>query len=199
LKPLQILKNGIIYENPILVQLVGMCSVLAVSNTATNSLAMTVAVFVVLLGSNVVISLLRKVIPDKIRIPIFIVIIATFVTIVQMLLRAFAPAIYSSLGIFIPLIVVNCLILARAEAFAYKNGVVASIIDAIGQGLGYGLAIVVLGCLREILGSGSVFGISLFGEAFQPAAIFVAAPGAFILLGILTALFNTVLKKKATN
>ena len=199
MKPLQILKNGIIYENPILVQLVGMCSVLAVSNTATNSLAMTVAVFVVLLGSNVVISLLRKVIPDKIRIPIFIVIIATFVTIVQMLLRAFAPAIYSSLGIFIPLIVVNCLILARAEAFAYKNGVVASIIDAIGQGLGYGLAIVVLGCLREILGSGSVFGISLFGEAFQPAAIFVAAPGAFILLGILTALFNTVLKKKATN
>jgi len=199
LKPLQILKNGIIYENPILVQLVGMCSVLAVSNTATNSLAMTVAVFVVLLGSNVVISLLRKVIPDKIRIPIFIVIIATFVTIVQMLLRAFAPDIYSSLGIFIPLIVVNCLILARAEAFAYKNGVVASIIDAIGQGLGYALAIVVLGCLREILGSGSVFGISLFGEAFQPAAIFVAAPGAFILLGILTALFNTVLKKKATN
>ena len=199
MKPSQILKNGIIYENPILVQLVGMCSVLAVSNTATNSLAMSLAVFVVLLGSNVVISLLRKVIPDKIRIPIFIVIIATFVTIVQMLLRAFAPDIYSSLGIFIPLIVVNCLILARAEAFAYKNGVVASIIDAIGQGLGYALAIVVLGCLREILGSGSVFGIGLFGEAFQPAAIFVAAPGAFILLGILTALFNTVLKKKATN
>ena len=191
--------NGIISENPILVQLVGMCSVLAVSGTAINSLAMSLAVITVLLGSNIVISLMRKVIPEKIRIPIFIVVIATFVTMVQMFIKAYAPAINQSLGIFIPLIVVNCLILARAEAFAYKNGVVASIVDALGQGLGYTLAIVVLGSLREILGSGSIFGISLFGDSFQPAGIFVAAPGAFILLGILTAIFNTLMKKKATN
>ena len=191
--------NGIISENPILVQLVGMCSVLAVSGTAMNSIAMSLAVITVLLGSNIVISLMRKVIPDKIRIPIFIVVIATFVTMVQMFIKAYAPAINQSLGIFIPLIVVNCLILARAEAFAYKNGVVASIVDALGQGLGYTLAIVVLGSLREILGSGSIFGISLFGDSFQPAGIFVAAPGAFILLGILTAIFNTLMKKKATN
>lgn len=199
MKPLDLIKNGIIKENPILVQLVGMCSVLAVSNTATNSAAMSLAVVAVLLGSNIVISLMRKVIPSKIRIPIFIVVIATFVTMVQMVIRAYAPAIYQSLGIFIPLIVVNCLILARAEAFAYKNGVFPSIIDAIGQGLGYSLAIIVLGILREVIGAGSVFGISLFGESFQPAAMFVAAPGAFILLGILVAIFNKVVNKKATN
>ena len=191
--------NGIISENPILVQLVGMCSVLAVSGTAMNSIAMSLAVITVLLGSNIVISLMRKVIPDKIRIPIFIVVIATFVTMVQMFIKAYAPAINQSLGIFIPLIVVNCLILARAEAFAYKNGVVSSIVDALGQGLGFTLAIVVLGSLREILGTGSIFGFSLFGDSFQPAGIFVAAPGAFILLGILTAIFNTLMKKKATN
>ena len=191
--------NGIISQNPILVQLVGMCSVLAVSGTAINSLAMSLAVITVLLGSNIVISLMRKIIPEKIRIPIFIVVIATFVTIVQMFIKAYAPAVNESLGIFIPLIVVNCLILARAEAFSYKNGVVPSIVDALGQGLGFTFAIVALGSLREILGSGSIFGISLFGEAFQPAGIFVAAPGAFILLGILTAIFNTLMKKKATN
>lgn len=196
---LKILKNGIINENPILVQLIGMCSVLAVSNTALNSLAMSGAVLAVLIGSNVVISLLRGFIPEKIRIPIFVVVIATFVTMVEMFIRAYSPAIYQSLGIFIPLIVVNCLILARAESFAYKNGIVSSIVDALGQGLGYTVAIVVLGTLRELIGSGSVFGLSVFGESFQPAAIFVAPPGAFILLGILIAIFNTMIKKKATN
>lgn len=195
----KIIKNGIIDENPILVQLVGLCSVLAVSNTAMNSLAMSGAVLAVLLGSNIVISLLRNVIPDKIRIPLFVVVIATFVTLVEMFIRAFAPAIYQSLGIFIPLIVVNCIILARAESFAYKNGILSSAVDAIGQGLGYTAAIVVLGSLRELIGSGSIFGIAVFGESFKPAAIFVAPPGAFIILGILIALFNTALKKRATN
>lgn len=196
---LKILKNGIINENPILVQLVGMCSVLAVSTTAINSVAMGAAVIVVLVGSNLVISLLRGFIPDKIRIPIFVVVIATFVTIVEMFIRAYAPAIYQSLGIFIPLIVVNCIILARAESFAYKNGIIASTVDGIGMGLGYTISLLILGSIREVIGSGSIFGYSLFSESFQPAAIFVAPPGAFILLGILIAIFNTVLKKKATN
>lgn len=196
-----ILKNGLINENAIFVQLIGMCSVLAVSTTAINSIAMGISVIAVLTCSNIFISLLRKVIPDEIRIPVFVIIIATFVTIVDMFLNAYAPDIYSALGIFIPLIVVNCLILARAEAFAYTNRVVASAIDGIGMGLGYTFAITILGIVREILGSGSVFGISLFPESFQPAGIFVAAPGAFILLGILIGIFRTILKKMqaATN
>lgn len=195
----KIFKNGIVSENPIFVQLIGMCSVLAVSTTAVNSIAMGVAVIAVLVGSNIAISLLRKFIPDEIRIPVFIVVIATFVTIVDMFLNAYAPEIYAALGIFIPLIVVNCLILARAEAFAYSNGVVASAVDGLGMGVGYLLAIATLGVLREILGSGTIFGIALFGESFQPAAIFVAPPGAFILLGILIAIYKSVLKKRATN
>ncbi|TJX14787.1 electron transport complex subunit E [Tissierella creatinini] len=201
MKTSNILKNGLINENAIFVQLIGMCSVLAVSTTAINSIAMGISVIAVLTCSNIFISLLRKVIPDEIRIPVFVIIIATFVTIVDMFLNAYAPDIYSALGIFIPLIVVNCLILARAEAFAYTNGVVASAIDGIGMGLGYTFAITILGIVREILGSGSVFGISLFPESFQPAGIFVAAPGAFILLGILIGIFRTILKKTqaATN
>lgn len=199
MKPLKILKNGIIDENPVLIQLVGLCSVLAVSTTAINSLAMGSAVIAVLLGSNIVISLIRNFVPNKIRIPVFIVVIATFVSIVQMVLRAYLPDIYASLGIFIPLIVVNCLILARAESFASKNGVVASIIDGIGQGLGFTLAITILGIFREILGAGTIFDIQLFGDAFEPAAVFVAAPGAFILLGIIGAIFNKLVKKGTTN
>ncbi|WFA09481.1 electron transport complex subunit E [Tissierella sp. Yu-01] len=194
-----IIKNGIISENPILVSLIGMCSVLAVSSSAINSIAMGASVIAVLTCSNIAISLLRKFIPNEIRIPVFIVVIATFVTIVDMFLKAYAPDIYAALGIFIPLIVVNCLILARAEAFAYTNGVIASAVDGFAMGLGYTLAITILGVLREILGAGSVFGISLFGESFQPAAIFVAAPGAFILLGILIAIFRTAQKKVAAN
>ena len=156
---------------------------------------MGISATAVLLCSNIAISLLRKVIPEEIRIPVFVVVIATFVTIVDMFLNAYAPAIYSALGIFIPLIVVNCLILARAEAFAYTNGVLPSAVDGLGMGLGFTMAITILGVSREVLGSGSAFGISLFPESFQPAGIFVAAPGAFILLGILIALFRTVLKK----
>lgn len=199
MKPLKILRNGILDENPVLIQLVGLCSVLAVSTTALNSLAMGVAVIAVLLGSNIVISLIRNLVPDKIRIPVFIVVIATFVSIVQMMLRAYLPAIYESLGIFIPLIVVNCLILARAESFASKNGVIASIIDGVGQGLGFTLAITILGILREVLGAGTIFGIELFGSSFEPAAVFVAAPGAFILLGIMGAVFNKLVKRGTTN
>lgn len=188
--------NGIISENSIFVQLMGMCPVLAVSTNAINSLAMGLSVIAVLVCANIVVSLLRKVIPNEIRIPIFIVIIATFVTIVDMFLNAYAPDIYASLGIFIPLIVVNCLILGRAEAFAYDNGVVASAVDGLGMGIGFTLAITILGVVREIIGAGSIFGIDILGNAIQPAAIFVAPAGAFIVLGILIAIFNSTIKKK---
>lgn len=190
-----IIKNGIINENAIFVQLIGMCSVLAVSTTAINSIAMGISVIAVLTMSNVFISLLKKFIPGEIRIPVFVIIIATFVTIVDMFLNAFAPDIYSALGIFIPLIVVNCLILARAEAFAYSNGVIASAVDGLSMGVGFTFAIGILGIIRELLGSGSVFGIAVLPASIQPAGIFVAAPGAFILLGILIGIYRTILKK----
>lgn len=196
-----IFKDGLIYNNPVLVQLVGLCSVLAVTNSMVNSISMGLAVTAVLIGSNLVISIFKNVIPEKIRIPAFIVVIATFVTIIEMFLKAFVPPIYESLGIFIPLIVVNCIILARAESFAYKNKVVPSIIDGLGTGLGYTLAVLILGTLREVLGSGTLFAgtsleIQLFSSSFEPAAIFVAPPGAFILLGIMIAVFNVISKKK---
>ena len=194
----KIFKNGLIKDNPIFVQLIGMCSVLAVTTSAKNGLAMGLAVTGVLIGSNVVISLLRKVIPDKIRIPAFIVVIATFVTIVEMFMKAYAQDLYNELGIFIPLIVVNCIILARAEAFASKNNVLASAVDGLGMGLGYTMALLILGSIREILGAGSIFDKMLFGPNFEPALIFIMPPGAFILLGILIAIFNTIRKKKET-
>ena len=194
-----IFKNGIIKENPVLVQLIGMCSVLAITNTVENSLAMSGAVIAVLFLSNVVISIIRKLIPSKIRIPIFIVIIATFVTMVEMFMEAYAIDLYRSLGIFIPLIVVNCLILARAESFASKNGVFLSAMDGLAMGLGYSVAIITLGAAREIFGSGSFLGMNLFGENFQAAAVFVSPAGAFILLGIIIGIFNVTIKNKATN
>src|SRR5690554_1137001 len=176
-----------------------MCSVLAITNTVENSLGMAAAVIAVLTMSNIVISLIRKLIPSKIRIPIFIVVIATFVTMVQMFMNAYAQPLYKSLGIFIPLIVVNCLILARAESFASKNSVFLSAMDGLAMGLGYSVAVLVLGTVREILGSGSFLGMSLFGENFQAAGVFVSPAGAFILLGILIGIFNVTIKKKATN
>ncbi len=190
--------NGLIKENPIFVQLIGMCSVLAVTTSAKNGLAMGLAVTGVLVGSNLVISLLRKVIPDKIRIPAFVVVIATFVTIVEMFMKAYTQDLYNALGIFIPFIVVNCIILARAEAFASKNGPIPSIVDGLGMGLGYTVALLILGSLREILGAGSIFEKQLFGASFEPALIFIMPPGAFILLGILIAIFNNIRKKKAS-
>lgn len=188
--------NGLIRENTIFVQVIGMCALLAVTTSAINGLAMGIAVTAVTVGSNIVISLLRKVIPDKIRIPAFIVVIASFVTVVDMLMEAYTQSLYNALGIFIPLIVVNCMILGRAEAFASKNPVLPSIVDGLGMGLGYTMAAVLMGAIREIIGAGSIFGVSLFGPNFEPAIIFVMPPGAFIILGTLMGIFNHIRKKK---
>ncbi|RDY24048.1 electron transport complex subunit E [Romboutsia maritimum] len=190
-------KNGLIDENPTFVQVIGMCPTLAVTTSAVNGLGMGLSTAVVLICSNMAISLLRKFIPDKIRIPSFVVVIATFVTIVGMLLKAYVPSLDKALGLYIPLIVVNCIILARAESFASKNGAVVSAIDGLGMGLGFSLALTVLGSVREILGAGSIFGWSIFGASFQPALLFILPPGAFLTLGFLMAGFNKLRSKKA--
>jgi electron transport complex protein RnfE len=186
----QVLKNGLIDENPTFVQLLGMCPTLAVTTSATDGLAMGLATTTVLVGSNLVISALRKVIPDKIRIPAFIVIIATFVTIIEMFMHAYAIDLYGSLGLFIPLIVVNCIILGRAESFASKNTAPASIVDGLGMGLGFAGALTVLGSIRELLGVGSIFGHVILGGGFKPAIMMILPPGAFITLGLLIALYQ---------
>ena len=194
----KVFKNGIIDDNPTFVQVIGMCPTLAVTSSAINGIGMGLSTAVVLTCSNLVISLLRKVIPDKIRIPAFIVVIATFVTIVQMLLKAYVPSLDAALGLYIPLIVVNCIILARAESFASKNDPAASAVDGIGMGLGFTIALTLIGAVRELLGAGSIFGLSLFGASYQPALLFILPPGAFLTLGFLMALFNTVVKKKGS-
>ncbi len=191
----KIIKDALINNNPVLVQLIGLCSVLAVSINVENAIAMTAAVVFVTTLSNISISLLRKVIPDKIRIPIYIVVIATFVTLVDMFLNAFVPSVYASLGLFIPLIVVNCLILARAESFASKNKLIPSAVDGFFSGLGYGLAIIILAAVREILGSGAIFGYK-FSEAFNPMGLFVMPPGAFIILGMMIFVLNIYRNKQ---
>lgn len=191
-----IVKNGIIKENPIFVQFLGMCPVLAVTGTATNGLGMGLATTAVLLGSNTVIALMKSFIPSKIRIPSFIVVIATFVTMIGMIMNAYLPDLFNALGIFIPLIVVNCLILGRAESFASKNPTGSSIVDGISMGLGFTLALVVLGGVRELFGSGSIFGVELLGEAYPAMGIMIQPPGAFLALGLLTALFNVVILKR---
>lgn len=193
---LKYIKNGILNENPTFVQLLGMCPTLAVTTSAINGASMGLAATAVLIGSNAVISLLKKFIPDEIRIPSFIVVIATFVTMIDMLMEAYVPDLYKSLGLFIPLIVVNCIILGRAEAFASKHNVVDSVCDGLGMGLGFTIALTILGSIREILGAGTIFGVSLFGEAFKPALIMIMPPGAFILLGVLIGLVNFVVKKR---
>ncbi|MEG1310971.1 MAG: electron transport complex subunit E [Romboutsia sp.] len=193
----EIFKNGLIDKNPVLVQVIGMCPTLAVTTSAINGLGMGLSTTAVLVCSNIAISIMRKIIPDKIRIPSFIVVIATFVTIVGMLLKAFLPSLDKALGLFIPLIVVNCIILARAESFASKNRPIESAIDGLGMGLGFSLSLTVLGAIREILGSGSLFGISLFGAYYQPILLFILPPGAFLTLGFLLAGFNKLKKKKA--
>lgn len=193
----KILKNGLIDENPTFVQIIGMCPTLAVTTSAINGLGMGLSTTAVLLCSNIVISLIKNIVPSKIRIPAFVVVIATFVTIVGMLLKAYIPALDSALGLFIPLIVVNCIILARAESFASKNGPVESAVDGIGMGLGFALALTVLGAVRELLGNGSLFGMALFGPSFQPALLFILPPGAFLTLGFLLAGFNKLKNKKA--
>ncbi|WP_371682607.1 electron transport complex subunit RsxE [Fusibacter sp. A1] len=191
------LTNGIVKDNPIFVQLLGMCPTLAVTTSAENGLGMGLATMAVLVLANVVIALIRKLIPSKIRIPIFIVVIATFVTIVGMLMEAYVPPLYDALGLFIPLIVVNCLILARAEAYAFKNSVVNSALDGIGMGAGFTLSLVILGAVRELFGNGSIFGLTLLGGGFKPALIMILPPGAFLTLGLLLAVYNVVKTKKA--
>lgn len=190
------LTNGIFKENPIFVQLLGMCPTLAVTTSATDGFAMGAATTAVLVLANLVISLMRKIIPNKIRIPIFIVVIATFVTMVGLFMKAYLPDLDKSLGLFIPLIVVNCLILARAEAFAFKNGPVDSMLDGIGMGLGFTLALTVLGIVREIPGAGSIFGMQILPDAFEPAVIMILPAGAFLALGLLLAANNVISAKK---
>lgn len=195
---LKVLVNGIIKENPIFVLLLGMCPTLATTSSAINGMSMGLATMFVLICSNAVISMLKNVIPDMVRIPAFIVVIATFVTIIEMLMNAYVPALADSLGIFIPLIVVNCIVLGRAESFASKNSVVSSIFDGLGIGLGFTFALSLLGAIRELLGTGKIFSLNIYPEQFG-SLIFVLAPGAFIVLGFLIALFNKLQKKEANN
>ena len=186
--------KGLVKENPILVLLLGCCPTLATTTSAINGMSMGLATTFVLIMSNLVISLLKNFIPDKVRIPCFIVVIASFVTIVQLVMQAYVPDIYETLGLFIPLIVVNCIVLGRAEAFASKNTVWPSILDGAGMGLGFTLALTVLGCIREFLGSGSVFGLHILPETAN-ILIFILPPGAFICLGFLIAIVNQFKKE----
>ncbi len=188
------IKRGLYEENPIFVQAIGMCPTLAVTTSAFNGIGMGLATTAVLVCSNLVISLIRSFIPDKVRIPAFIVVIASFVTIVQFLLQGFLPKLNDSLGLFIPLIVVNCIILARAEAFASKNNLFSSVMDGIGMGLGFTLALLLIGVVRELLGAGSVFGMSI-PEAFPRTIIMILPPGAFLTLGFLMAGLNFLKNK----
>ena len=186
---LSIIKNGIVKDNPTFVLMLGMCPTLATTTSAMNGLSMGLATMVVLICTNVVISCLKSLTPDKVRIPVFIVVIAAFVTILQMFIQAFLPDIDKALGLFIPLIVVNCIILGRAEAFAAKNSPVASLFDGIGIGLGFTLALTLLGIVRELLGAGSIFGAVLLPETYN-ILLFILPPGAFITLGFLIAIVN---------
>ena len=188
--------KGLIKENPILVLLLGCCPTLATTTSAINGMSMGLATTFVLIMSNLVISLLKNFIPDKVRIPCFIVVIASFVTVVQLVMQAYVPDIYETLGLFIPLIVVNCIVLGRAEAFASKNPVLPSILDGAGMGLGFTFALTILGSIREILGSGSIFNWRFLPEDAQTILVFVLAPGAFIALGYLIAIVNRLKRTK---
>lgn len=192
----QVLTAGILKENPVFVLLLGLCPTLGVTGSAINGFSMGLAVIAVLACSNGLVSLFKKFIPSQVRIPAYIIIIASLVTVVDMVMNAYTPDLYKVLGLFIPLIVVNCIVLGRAESFAAKNGVIESILDGIGSGIGFTLALTFLGAVREILGNGSVFGISLVPENFQPALIFVLAPGGFITIGIILACINIIKNRK---
>jgi electron transport complex protein RnfE len=187
--------NGIWHENPILRMVIGVCSALAVTTSATNGVAMGIALTFVLVCSSVLISILRNVIPSEVRIPCYIIVIATFTTVVDLFLKAYFPAIYAVLGIFIPLIVVNCIVLARAEAFASKNGLLRSTADALGMGLGYTWAITLISMIRELMGAGSLFGYRIMGEGFTDWVIMLLPPGAFLVMGILVGLMNMITRK----
>lgn len=186
------LYNGIIKENPTFVMMLGMCPTLAVTTSAMNGLGMGLTTMVILAMSNLIISMLRKVIPDDVRVPAFIVIVASFVTIVQFLLQAYIPSLNESLGLYIPLIVVNCIILGRAEAYASKNPMIASLFDGIGMGLGFTVGLTSIGLVRELIGSGKLFGAAVLPASYEPVSIFVMAPGAFFVLALLTGLQNKV-------
>ena len=190
---LQLITKGILKENPTFVLILGMCPTLATTTSAINGMGMGAATMAVLIMSNIVISLIKNLIPDKVRIPAFIVVIASFVTVIQLLMQAYLPSLYQSLGIFIPLIVVNCIILGRAEAFASKNNALDSALDGLGIGLGFTLSLTLIGAVRELLGSGAIFGQSLI--AGDGMLVFVLAPGGFLTLGYLMVLFNKLAKK----
>ena len=189
---LSVFFNGLVTENPTFTLMLGMCPTLAITTSGMNGVGMGLATTVVLVCSNLFISLLRKVIPEKVRIPSFIVVIASFVTIVEMLMKAYLPDLYSALGMYIPLIVVNCIIFARAEAFAFKNPPVLALADGIGMGLGFTVAITILSCIRELFGSGTVFGAQVMPASFQPMGIMLNVPGGFVTLGLLLALVNAI-------
>ena len=193
------LYNGIVKENPTFVLMLGMCPTLAVTTSAINGLGMGLSTTVVLMFSNMLIAALRKIIPDRVRIPAYIVIVSTIVTIVQLLLQAYVPSLNAALGIYIPLIVVNCIILGRAEAYAMKNGPILSAFDGIGMGLGFTVALALIGSFRELLGAGTIFGVQIMPASFQPISIFILAPGAFFVLAALTALQNRLKMPCATN
>ena len=190
----QVFLNGLITENPTFVLMLGMCPTLGVTTAAMNGIGMGLATTAVLICSNLLISLLRNIISERIRIPSFIVVIASFVSIVEMLLKAYLPDLSDALGVYIPLIVVNCIIFARAEAFAFKNGPVASLADGLGMGLGFTCAITILSAIRELLGSGTIFGAQLMPESYEPMAIMLQVPGGFITLGLLLILVNAIRK-----
>ncbi len=190
--PAERLYNGIIKENPTFVLMLGMCPTLAVTTSAVNGVGMGLTTTAVLMMSNLIISMLRKIIPDGVRMPAFIVVVASFVTIVQFLLQAFVPSLYDSLGLYIPLIVVNCIILGRAEAYASKNPPVASFFDGVGMGLGFTVGLTAIGIVRELIGAGTVFGVQIMPSAYEPITFFILAPGAFMVLAFLTALQNKV-------
>lgn len=189
--------NGLIKENPTFVLMLGMCPTMAVTTSGINAVGMGLSTTVVLILSNMVISALRKIIPDKVRIPAFIVIIASFVTIVEMLMKGYLPDLYSALGIYIPLIVVNCIILGRAEAYAYKNPVLPSMFDGIGMGLGFTLGLTCIGVIRELIGAGQFFGMSVMPVSYEPITLFILAPGAFFVLAVLVAIQNKVKMSRA--
>lgn len=191
--------NGIWKENPIFVQMLGLCPTLAVTTSAINGVGMGLSTTAVLVAANALIAALRNVIPDRVRLPAEIVVVASFVTIIDMLMEGFVPSLYSALGIYIPLIVVNCIILGRAESYAMKNGVLLSIFDGIGMGLGFTVALGLIGAFRELLGSGMIFNIQIAPASYQPVSIFILAPGAFFVLACLTALQNKLKAPCATN
>lgn len=189
--------NGIVKENPSFVLMLGMCPTLAVTTSASNGIGMGLSTMAVLIVSNLIISLVRKIVPDDVRLPAYIVIVASLVTVVELLMEAYTPSIYSALGIYIPLIVVNCIILGRAEAYAGKHGPIPSLFDGIGMGLGFTVGLTLIGMFRELIGAGTLFGIQVMPSAYEPVNIFIMAPGAFLVLAMLVAVQNRIKRQKS--